>query len=354
MTLRFGIVGCGGAAVDIAHAIDAQADAHLVATYDRVATNAADLATPRGATVHADLDGLLADPSVDVVYIGLPHDLLAPTATLAVEAGKHALVEKPMAITVEDIRALERLARSRDRRVGVVFELRQVAAMEAARGLVQDGAIGDVRAVRIQTVIDKPDTYWTSGPTGRVVDDWRAHRDRAGGGVVLMNAIHLIDLVRWISDSSFVRAMAEVGSPLGSVEVEDRAAAALTLENGAIVSLAAAAHSAGAEGQEQIQIDGTFGRLDLPDPYTAAPLRAYVRRPRGELTPGRWHVIDPPTVDPFVRYLDRFTAAVATGGRLPADAGDAAAALATVEAIYASAETGRAVSVAAADPLLGE
>jgi len=345
MTVGFGLVGCGGAALDIARALDHVADARIAAAFDRRTSNAEDLAASRGATVHTDLEALLGDPSVDVVYVGLPHDLLEPTALRALEAGRHVLVEKPMALTVEGIQRVEAAARARDRQAGVVFELREVAAIGAARQLVRDGAIGALRSVRLQTVIDKPASYWRSGATGRVADEWRAHRDRAGGGVVLMNAIHQLDLLRWVTGREVVRVTGEIELAGEGIDVEDRAAAAIRLDDGTLVSLTATAHSPGARDQERIELDGTHGRLDLPDPYLTKPTQLYLARTWNGLAPDRWHPIDPPSVDPYVPFLAGVTAAVAGHARMPTGPRDAAAALRVVLAIYASAASGRAIAL---------
>lgn len=345
MAIGFGLVGCGGAAVDVARALDLVPDARIVAAFDRRAEHAEDLARARGATVHADLGSLLADDAVDVVYVGLPHDLLAPTATEAIHAGRHVLVEKPMALTVEHVRALERLATERDVRAGVMFETREVAAIRSARDLLRSGAIGSVRAIRIQTVIDKPARYWQSGATGRVADDWRAHRERAGGGVVLMNTIHQLDLVRWLTGRKVVRVSGQVAAAGDGVDVEDRAAAALTLDDGTLVSLTATASSPGARDQERIEIDGSHGRLDLPDPYSTNGAQLYLRHIWEGLASGRWHPIDPEPVDPYVPFLEAVVAAVASGDPMPATPDDAAAALATVLAVYEAATTGRTVDI---------
>ena len=345
MTVSFGLVGCGGAAVDLAAAIDKVPDARIAAAFDRRIDNAKDLAGSRGATVHDDLDALLSDDAVDIVYIGLPHDVLAPTATKAIDAGRHVLVEKPMALTVEAIRELERAAAARGVLAGVVFETRHVAAIGAARDLIRSGAIGSVRAIRIQTVIDKPARYWQSGATGRVADDWRAHRERAGGGVLLMNSIHQLDVVRWLTGREFVRATGDVALAGDGIDVEDRASATLRLDDDTIVSLTATASSPGATDQERIEIDGTHGRLDLPDPYSDDPAQLYLGHIWEGLASGRWHPIDPEPVDPYVPFVEAVTAAVSGRTAMPATTRDAAAALATVLAVYESAATGRAVDI---------
>jgi predicted dehydrogenase len=345
VTIGVGLIGCGGAALDVIRAIDALPDLRVAATHDRSIDLAADLAVPRGGTVHAELEDLLADPTVDVVYVGLPHDLLAPTARRALLAGRHVLVEKPMGLRVDDIRDLDRLARDADRALGVVFELRAVAAIRAARELNAAGAIGAIQLVRVRVLIDKPSAYWQVGPTGRVSDDWRGRSARAGGGVVLMNGIHHLDLVGFLTADRLVRASAEIGPPPNGVEVESVAAATLRLGAGGVVSLVAHAHSAGARDEERIEIDGALGRIDLADPYTGDGLRLLVRRPWDGHPADRWQTIAPDPVDAHVAALEAFAAAVRAGVAAPVGAADAGAALAAVLAIYASASAGHAVDI---------
>lgn len=339
------LVGCGVAAHDLCRAIDAVPEARLAAAYDIVRDAAASLATPRGAAIHDTLDGVLNDAGVELVYVGVPHDVLASTAERAIEAGHHVLVEKPVAFDVADIQHLAVLAGARARVVGVMFELREVGAVRVARRLLGEGAIGRVTAVRIRTVIDKPHAYWGTSVAGAA--SWRSRRDRSGGGVVLMNSIHQLDLVRYLTDQTFIRASAEVGTlaaPAG-VEVEDVAAAALRLSGGPIVSLSAAAHSPGANLEERIEIDGSDGRLDLSDPYGNGTPRVYVQRTWGDLPARRWTDLAAPRSDPHASLLAGVVRAIRHGERPPVGLDDAEAALATVLAIYQSAAQGRAAPV---------
>jgi predicted dehydrogenase len=335
--------------MDICRAVEQLPEAHVAAVHDRVDERARHVVSTYGGTSHPFLDALLDDPAVDVVYVGLPHHLLAPVAAAALSAGKHALVEKPMGLDVEEIRSLGRLAAAAGLTLAPVFELRTTGLFREARRLVQAGAIGPVRTVRIRTVIDKPDAYWLSGPHGLVVDSWRSRRAEAGGGVVLMNSVHQLDAVRFVTGLSFVRAQAAIATMHADVEVEDTAAAVLQLSNGAIASLAAAAHSPGAVDDERIELDGAEGRLDLPDATGDGQpgLRLFLRRRCAELPARKWVELDVDESDAFHELLRRFVQAVAEGGEPPASAADAAAALATVLAIYESAETGRQAEVAA-------
>ena len=166
--VRFGFVGCGGAALDVAGAIGRSERATLVATHDLDPARATELAARFDARVHDSLDALVADDAVEAVYIALPHRLLAPTAERVLASGRSALVEKPMALDIPTITRLDALARERDVALGVMFELRQTGAALVARDLIARGAIGEVTCVRMRTLIDKPFRYWRSGYSERV------------------------------------------------------------------------------------------------------------------------------------------------------------------------------------------
>jgi myo-inositol 2-dehydrogenase/D-chiro-inositol 1-dehydrogenase len=160
-----------------------------------------------------------------------------------------------------------------------------------------------------------------------------------------MNAIHQLDLLRWVTGREVTRVVGDIAPAGDGIDVEDRAVAALRLDDGTLVSLTATAHSPGALEQERIELDGTDGRLDLPDPYTTRSSQLYLRRMWEGLAPDRWHPIEADPVDPYVPFLTRVAGAVAGGGPMPATTRDAAAALRVVLAIYESAARGRAIDL---------
>jgi predicted dehydrogenase len=332
----FGIVGCGGAALDVAAAIGRTGTARVAAVHDLRIDLATDLASGTGATVHATLDALLEDPAVDAVYVALPHDLLAEVAGRALAAGRPALVEKPMAITLDGVERLATAAEASGLALGVLFEMRETGPARQARRLLADGAIGDVTAVRIRTLIDKPDGYWMSGPTGRTTSPWRGEAARAGGGVVLMNSIHQLDLVGAITGLTVTRVRGETATLTAEpwVEVEDTAAAVLRFSNGAIGSLVAAAHSPGVVDGETIEIDGRAGSLRIPDLYGAGELSLWLRRPHGALAAGRPIILPSEPADPYRDAVSAFVDAVVRGEPAPVGAADAARALAVVQQLY--------------------
>lgn len=343
--LAFGIVGCGGAAFDVARALDTIDGVRLSATHDLNPTLAADLAGRRGAVVHPSTQAMISDPAVDVVYVALPHNLLAQVGLTALAAGKHVLAEKPMGVNLAEIRALDQSASERGLRLGVFFELRQTPAIQIARRLIAGGAIGEIRALRIQTIIDKPESYWLSGPSGRTVDSWRSSKQRAGGGVVLMNSIHQLDCVRFLTGLNVTRVAGEVATLIAEVEVEDSASATLRFDNGAIGNLVASAHSPGAQLQERIEIDGTEGRIDLPDLYGTRDVRLFLRRGWRDHVIGEWINLPAAPADCVRAALVGYVEAVRQGSAAPVGAADAIAAMKTVLGLYESTRTGRSIKL---------
>ncbi|MFL5673104.1 MAG: Gfo/Idh/MocA family protein [Chloroflexota bacterium] len=343
-SLGFAIVGCGGAARDIAGGIDRAAGARLIAVHDREPRHARELAAGGEATVHRTLAALLRDRRVDVVCIALPHDLLAQTAVKVLRAGRHVVVETPAATNGRGIRAIRDAAIRADRSVGVMFDLRHLPTVAAARRLVDTGALGRLRAVRIRTLIDKPADYWASGPTGAVLDPWRASRARAGGGVVLMNAIHQFDLVRAITGLEPLRVSGLAATRVAGVEVEDAAVATIAWSGDVLGSLVANAHAPGAASAETIEIDGDDGALRLGDLYQSQPELQWFRRPAAtgpDAERGRWHRERGAPSDPFAATIAGFADAIRSGRPLAPGLADADIALATVLALYRSARSRR-------------
>ena len=342
--VRFGIIGCGGAAVPVAQALAGSAVAQLARVHDRNLDLARDLGQQHQVPCAGTLDDLLADPGVQAVYIAVPHDQLAPLARRALEAGKHALVEKPMALTLADAGGLIALAEARGLALGVFYEMRHTPAHHQARALIQAGALGTITAVRLQTVIDKSPDYWQRGLSGRSVNPWRASKAQAGGGVVLMNSSHDLDAVRFVTGLEVVRVAGEIDTWAPGVEVEDTASATLRFDNGAVGSLFAGAHLAGG-GDEACDLYGTQGQLRLPNMYGHDPLRVFLRQPWGDLAPGLWHSLPQTPVNCYALALDDFARAVQRGLPAPTSGRDARAVLAIVLGLYESAASRSVVSL---------
>ena len=343
--VRFGVVGCGSASIPVCEAISASQLTELIAVYDVNEELARDISQRFDVRKKDSLDELLADPQVDVIYIAVPHSLLAPLTRKVLEAGKHALTEKPLATSLEEIDELIALAARHQLTLGVFYEMRYAPAHAPAREFIQAGAIGEIVGVQIQTLIDKPLSYWQSGYSGRSVNPWRGIKAQAGGGVVLMNTSHLLDALLYITDLTVTTVSGQIETLLSNVEVEDMAAATLRFNNGAIGSLMAGAHIRGAHNDERCLIFGTEGQIRLPDPYGSGSLQVYLNRAWGDLPAGQWHVIPAEPVSVYQLAVENFARAVQSGECFPVNAQSARQVLAIVLAIYQSAAQNKTISI---------
>jgi predicted dehydrogenase len=184
--LGVAIVGCGLIGRKRAAALDGQ---RLVACADLDAARADALAaTVPGATAVARWQDAIAHPGVDVVIVATTNDALAPITRASLEAGRHVLVEKPAARNVAEIDPLIALAEQRGLRVRVGFNHRYHPALQKARGIVDSGALGPLMFVRGR--------YGHGGRVG-YEKEWRANPALSGGGELIDQGVHLIDLAGW-------------------------------------------------------------------------------------------------------------------------------------------------------------
>jgi predicted dehydrogenase len=196
--VRVAIIGCGVIGQKRARALK---DCHLVACVDRVAERAAALArTVSGSLPCEDWRAVVARQDVDIVIISTTHDLLAEIALAAVTAGKHVLVEKPAARRATELDAVIAVAQHQRVLVRVGFNHRYHPALRKARTLCGEGALGDLLYVRGR--------YGHGGRLG-YEKEWRADPAISGGGELIDQGVHLIDLARWfLGDFTAVQGFA--------------------------------------------------------------------------------------------------------------------------------------------------
>jgi len=192
------IVGCGSIGQKRARAL---AGARLVACADVDRERAEALArSVHGAAAMDDWRAAVARNDVDVVVVATVNSVLASIATGALNAGKHVLIEKPAARSVDEIDGVIDAAARARRLVRVGFNHRYHPALLKARQLYDEGGLGDMMYVRGR--------YGHGGRPG-YEREWRANPEIAGGGELLDQGVHLIDLARWfLGDFSRVSGFA--------------------------------------------------------------------------------------------------------------------------------------------------
>jgi len=198
VTLRVGIVGCGLIGQRRARALGAAGRVVACADLDERRARAA--AEDAGARIFGDWRQLVALPDVDAVIVATPHDTLAPITLAAAEAGKHVLVEKPAARCPAELEPVIAVAERRGAKVRVGFNHRYHRALRKAREIFESGALGELMFIRAR--------YGHGGRIG-YEKEWRARPEVSGGGELIDQGTHLIDLARWfLGDFSEVQGFA--------------------------------------------------------------------------------------------------------------------------------------------------
>ena len=336
--LRIGMIGCGEIGVATARGIEGAGRAAHVMVMDRDERLAADMGAKYGIPWTADTAEILANPKVDAVYIAVPHHLHAPLTIEALEAGKHVLVEKPIATTLAGADAMIAAARARSRLLSVAFLAQVDDRIIAVRRLIERGAIGRVVATRIVARLDKPESYWSGGYSGRASGDWRVSRSTAGGGILIMNTSHDLNTVRFVTGLEVDRVFSEFDTYVTPVEVEDFIGLTYRYRGGAIGTLEAGSAVRGRDPAREVdRIYGEHGQILLG----GAP-EVYVVEGFEDLGPGRWQPVGgdrSERADERVALIDGFASAALDGHAPPVTGEDARAVLEIVVAAYHSGRT---------------
>jgi len=332
--MNVGIVGAGLQGRRRAQALKAVGDSRLVIVADVCQDAAASLAAGAGCPATSTWGDVVARDDVEVVVVCTPPNLHADVAVAAMTRGKHVLCEKPLARNADEARAMVQAARQSGVRLGCGFSLRHHPAIRQVRLWHEDGAIGEIDWIRCR--------YGIGGRSG-YDQDWRARAEISGGGQLMDQGVHLLDLCRWfLGDFAEVSGMAATRfwdiAPL-----EDNAFALLRTDRGQVASLHASwtqwkplfsFEVSGHDGYLAVEgLGGAYGteRAILGRRDFGAPFHEETVEFRGE---GRsWE-----------EEWREFVAAIREGREPLASGEDGLAALELAHAVYESARSGRAVT----------
>lgn len=339
LKVNFAVAGCGVISRFHLNAIRAIEDAALCGVYDAVPASAQAAAAEYGTQAYPDYEALLADRAVDAVCICTPSHLHAPLALQAIAAGKHVLVEKPVALTLEDCDAISQAARRAGVRVGVISQLRYAPAIARVRHALEDGLLGRLTRCDLYMKYYRPQSYYDSGA-------WRGTLAMDGGGALMNQGIHGVDLVRYLmgpADSIYAISSTLVRD----VEVEDTLTAIVAWHCGAHGVIQASVGDYPGFPR-RIEINGESGVIVLEEDRIVkwetendAACRVYEQ----PLTPAVRSHSEAGAIDPsgHIAQLRNFVDAVRGEGPLLVDEAEGRKALAMVLGAYRSAALGRPV-----------
>jgi UDP-N-acetyl-2-amino-2-deoxyglucuronate dehydrogenase len=336
-TIGFGLIGAGAISTQHLEALDAVPGARIAA----IASASEEHARAAGEQWHVpwttDVNELLARDDVDAVAISTPSGFHAALALDALRHDKHVLVEKPIALSNDDARSVVTEARTRGLIAGTVSQRRFEPVVRAIHEAVTGGALGTVSMVVGEGFYFRPQQYYDSAA-------WRG-TTALDGGVLMNQAIHTIDLLRWIG-GPVASVAAHTGTLGHRMEAEDTASVSLRFESGALGAILATT-CAQEERPTELRIEGERGRIRLVGEETTEWNVPDTPRPTRDGPPAEgatggsatWGT----TSVGYVRQYTDFIAAVRDGRPPAVSAEDGAAAVEIVLAAYESSRTGRTV-----------
>jgi len=299
---------------------------------------AKEVAAKYGLAWETSIEALVARGDIDAVFIETPHFLHGSQALTAIRAGKHVMIEKPMAHTVELCDQIIRESRQKKTLVSIVFSQRSRVCNMKAKELIDKGAIGRVRQIMEYHLL-----------AGGLIKFPMWQSDRENLGILFGHAIHCLDRVRWLTGAEYATVYAKSSSFDPEAKVEATSMALMTLTSGATVTLWSSGElppPSFPRREFSAMIVGDRGLMDL-DAY-------------GELlinVSGKWEAVekqppvdwagkgflDPVRLQSFTRHAQGFIDAIRENRRPPVTGYDGRQAVAAALAAYESARTGREI-----------
>jgi UDP-N-acetyl-2-amino-2-deoxyglucuronate dehydrogenase len=225
-----GIIGCGTVHSVHAEALLANPRTGLVSVVDIVEERARESAEKYGSETYCtDYRELLKRPDIDAVHICTPHYLHAPMAIEAMKSGKNVLVEKPMAIKPGDAEEMIKVSEETGRQLGVCFQNRYNRTAKWVKEFLDSEKAGKVLGARAFVTSFRGREYYSSG-------EWRGTWDKEGGGVLINQSIHTLDMLQWfLGNIDSIKASWSTRLWGDVIEVEDTAEMTIRFKSRAIV-----------------------------------------------------------------------------------------------------------------------
>lgn len=209
--------------------------------------------------VYEQYDQVLQDSEIQVIHICTPHYLHVPMAIQAIQAGKHVLIEKPVAINLKELADIKQILKLYPNTyAGVIFQNRYNETSIKAKKMIENKEIGEILGIKgILTWYRSEDYYKKS--------DWRGKWETEGGGVLINQAIHTLDLMQWLGGKiKAIKGSVDIRSLQNIIEVEDTAEATLYFEN-KYRGIFYATNSYTENSSIELAVHGSQGNITLRD-----------------------------------------------------------------------------------------
>lgn len=228
--LRIGIVGCGSIFTMHATSVDNLENATLVGVCDIKKDRADAAAKKYNVPAYYDYKELIEKENLDVVHVCVPHYMHPIISKYALEHGVNVLCEKPMSIHYADGEANVKLADEKNLRYGIIFQCRYNNTSQLVKKNLDNGKLGMIISARCTLTWCKPDSYYS-------LSDWKGTWEKEGGGVIIDQAIHSLDLANWFINSEPVEVQASIANRAHDImKVDDTGEGFIRYKNGATMA----------------------------------------------------------------------------------------------------------------------
>ena len=224
--IGFGMIGCGAISRFHMNAIKEISDAYTIGVYDPNVEAMESLAKEYNVRSFETQEELLLCPEIDVVCVLTPSGTHSVIATAALKSGKHVVIEKPMALTLEDADALIELSEQTGKKVCVISQLRFAPAVQAIKNAIEMGLFGKIVSFSLSMKYFREEDYYTNS-------GWRGTRKMDGGGAFMNQGIHGIDILQYFAGPvQSLRSICDTFSR--PIETEDHGVAIVKFKNKAV------------------------------------------------------------------------------------------------------------------------
>ena len=342
--LRYAIIGCGEIAYWQAKGIARTENSVVSACMDVNKDYADKFGKAHNCKTYRDVAGVCKDHEVDAVIVCLPHFLHKPVALECAKAGKHVVMEKPIATSLADADEIIKTCKDAGVKLAVPYVNRYLPQVQKAKEIIENGVLGRLVYLHIQDMSLKPESYWTMGWDKVVTTDWRASKAKAGGGAMLMNCSHYIDFFYYMTGLKAERVSAEYDTYATKVEVEDLMTILIRFKGGATGVVQSSSMLPG-RFENVHRIAGTEGQIMLTN-----PLKVFVTKERDGLKANEWNTVpfdnpDDPASYLRKKFFELFSDAVQNNKPVPISGEEARVALEVVLKGYEAADKRQVVAL---------
>src|SRR5580692_4959418 len=334
MPYHIGLIGGGNITETHARAARAIPGVEISAIHGTNAEKTSRLCQEHGGTPYQSFDAFLKHRPMDLVIIGSPSGLHAEQGIAAAHQGLHVLTEKPIEITTARADALIAAAKQYDVRLGVIFQDRTKAHIRQLKNWLDQDLLGKVLFVDARV-------KWYRAPDYYANSRWRGTQALDGGGAVINQGVHTVDLLLWLL-GDVVRVQARTATLLHKIEAEDTAVATLEIASGAL-GIFHATTVAYPGYPRRVEISGTEGTVILEhDRIIAADLRNAPAGASESYAPDENKSSSSAAVSDFRGHqavLEDFLAAIQNKRACACDGVEGRRSIALVESIYQAAKT---------------